>query len=85
LRKIVIRKNGDVLPTFLVDGLVAGAWDAPLKGKAGMTLSPLVPLSARVRKAVEREAEELLAWLRPDTSKRELRWGELIATSRQTG
>jgi Winged helix DNA-binding domain len=74
LRKIVIRKNGDVLPTFLVDGFVAGAWEAPLKGKATMTLTPLVPLSARVRSAVEREAEELLIWLRPETAKRELRW-----------
>src|SRR6185437_4309742 len=31
-RRVVIRKNGDVLPTFLVDGVVAGTWDAPLRG-----------------------------------------------------
>lgn len=73
-RKIVIRKNGDVLPTFLVDGSVAGTWDAPLKGRAMLTMSPLQPLKVRVRKDVEREAESLLAWLRPDTDKRELRW-----------
>lgn len=84
-RKTVIRKNGDVLPTFLVDGMVAGAWDAPLKGRAVMTLTAFAPLAARDRKAVEREAEELLAWLRPEAGKRELRWSEPVATPRQTG
>ncbi|HEX6489098.1 MAG TPA: winged helix DNA-binding domain-containing protein [Candidatus Dormibacteraeota bacterium] len=73
-RKVVIRKNGDVLPTFLVDGLVAGCWLAPLRGKAVMTLEAYSPLSARQRQAVEAEAEGLLAWLRPDAGRRELRW-----------
>jgi hypothetical protein len=74
VRKTVIRKNGDVLPTFLVDGMVAGSWDAPLKGRATMTLTPFSALPARVRRAVEREGEALLAWLRPDTGKREMAW-----------
>src|SRR5881227_3508622 len=30
-RKTVIRKNGDVLPTFLVDGFVAGSWSVERK------------------------------------------------------
>ena len=74
-RKTVIRKNGDMLPTFLVDGFVAGAWEAPLRGRALMTLTPLAPIAARDRRAVEREAEELLAWLRPEAPRREVRWG----------
>ena len=74
LRKIVIRKNGDVLPTFLVDGMVAGVWDAPLKGRATITLTPLAPVSVRDRHAVEREAEDVLAWLRPNASAREVSW-----------
>ncbi|MGH7761258.1 MAG: winged helix DNA-binding domain-containing protein [Candidatus Dormibacteraceae bacterium] len=74
IRKVVIRRNGDVLPTFLVDGIVAGAWDAPLKGRAVMSLGAFAPLSVRNRKAVEREAEVLLAWLRPDSGNRELVW-----------
>jgi hypothetical protein len=74
VRKIVIRKNGDVLPTFLVDGMVAGAWDAPLKGRASMSLTPFVPLPARQKRAVEREAECLLAWLRPDAAKPQIAW-----------
>jgi len=31
-RTTVIRRNGDVLPTFLVDGLIAGLWRAELVG-----------------------------------------------------
>ena len=74
MRKTVIRKNGDVQPTFLVDGTVAGSWDAPLKGRATMTLAPLAAISVRNRKAVEREAEALLAWLRPEAATREVVW-----------
>jgi hypothetical protein len=74
LRKTVIRKNGDVLPTFLVDGMVAGAWEAPLRGRPTMTLEAFCSLSARNRRAVESEAERLHEWLRPDAGKRELSW-----------
>jgi hypothetical protein len=74
IRKVVIRKNGDVLPTFLVDGMVAGAWEAPLRGPAVMSLSPFASLSVKNRRAVEREGETLLAWLRPDSSKRAIAW-----------
>jgi Winged helix DNA-binding domain len=74
IRKTVIRKNGDVLPTFLVDGIVAGAWEAPLKGRAVMSLRPFAPLSVKSRREVEREAESLLAWLRPDVARREITW-----------
>jgi hypothetical protein len=74
LRKTVIRKNGDVLATFLVDGMVAGAWEAPLRGRATMTLEAFSSLSARNRRAVESEAERLHGWLRPDAGKREIIW-----------
>jgi hypothetical protein len=74
LRKTVIRKNGDVLPTFLVDGIVAGSWEAPLKGHAVMSLAPFSALSIKNRRAVEREAESLLTWLRPDAVQREVSW-----------
>jgi len=74
LRRTVIRKNGDVLPTFLVDGLVAGAWAAPLRGPAAVTLTPFVRLQVRDRRRVVREAEELLAWLRPDATTHVVRW-----------
>lgn len=73
-RATVIRKNGDVLPTFLVDGRVAGAWEAPLKGRARMSLTALAPLRARDRREVEDEGERLHAWLRPDTDRRAIAW-----------
>ncbi|HUZ87516.1 MAG TPA: winged helix DNA-binding domain-containing protein [Candidatus Baltobacterales bacterium] len=74
LRKVVIRKNGDVLPTFLVDGMVAGSWEAPLKGNPSMTLTPFAPLAARHRRAVAVEAEALWGWLRPDAHKPRIAW-----------
>lgn len=73
-RRIVIRKNGDVLPTFLVDGTVTGTWDAPLRGRAVLTLTELSPIPRTGRPAIEEEAERLLAWLRPDTDRREVCW-----------
>jgi hypothetical protein len=73
-RKIVIRKNGDVLSTFLVDGFVAGTWEATLRGPAALTLTPLDAVSAHGGREVEEEAERLLAWMRPDTDRREIRW-----------
>lgn len=76
-RRIVIRKNGDVLPTFLVDGMVAGTWEAPLRGRAVLTLTALDRIRARERKEVEREGERLLAWLRPDTDRHEVRWAAM--------
>jgi len=74
LRRTVIRKNGEVLPTFLVDGMVAGVWEAQLRGPAVMTLTALGPLAARRRREVEGEGEALLAWLRPDAPTRSVRW-----------
>jgi hypothetical protein len=73
-RRVVIRKNGDVLPTFLVDGVVAGTWEAPLRGSALLTLTPLEPIAAPQRAEVEEEGSRLLAWLRPDTDRRDPRW-----------
>jgi hypothetical protein len=65
-RKLVIAVNGDVAPTFLVDGVVAGLWEVPRKGDGTLTLRPLRPLAEQARRAVEEEGRRLLAWLRPD-------------------
>lgn len=75
-RKVVIRKNGDVLPTFLIDGVVAGTWDAPLRGRAAMTLTPLAPIAPLDRAFICDEGERLLTWLRPDAAQRTVRWSE---------
>ena len=52
----VVMRNGDVLPTFLVDGRVAGLWWA--KVDAGRTRIRLEPF-ASIPRAVLRDLEEL--------------------------
>lgn len=59
-RKIVIRQNGDVLPTLLVDGFVAGVW-RPIDGRIEATA--LQPLSTRAWAGLTAEAEALQAFL----------------------
>ena len=59
-RPLVMRRNGDVLPTVLVDGVVAGVW-RPADG--GIEVTAFAPLSAATWAGVEREAGGLLALL----------------------
>ena len=59
-RPAVIQKNGDVLPTFLVDGVVAGLW-SQADGK--VTVEPFAPLPRTVRREVEDEGRRLAAFL----------------------
>src|SRR4051794_13062836 len=59
-RKAVIKMNGDVAQTFLVDGLVAGTWSAD----AGrVTVAPFAPLSRAAARDVRDEADRLEAFL----------------------
>lgn len=62
----VITRNADVLPTFLVDGFVAGTW-LPRTGPDGprAELRPFGRLARADRQALEDEAERLLPLLRP--------------------
>lgn len=60
LRSTVIRKNGDVLSTFLVDGFVAGAWRLD---SGRVVLEPFGRLDARTRGELEAEAERLAAFV----------------------
>jgi hypothetical protein len=58
----VITRNADVLPTFLVDGIVAGTW-LPRRDAAGaawIDLRPFGRLGAGDREALDAEAERLL-------------------------
>ncbi len=60
LAPTVIKKNGDVLPTFLVDGLVAGVWryeDGKVKTE------PFAPLPPATRRELADEAARLAAFL----------------------
>jgi hypothetical protein len=62
----VITRNADVLPTFLVDGFVAGTW-LPRTGRDGprAELRPFGRLARADRQALEAEAERLLPLLGP--------------------
>jgi hypothetical protein len=59
-RKKVIRMNGDVAQTFLVDGFVAGTW----RVEGGrVVVGPFGPLPRSVRSELEEEAGRLEAFL----------------------
>jgi hypothetical protein len=60
LRDAVIRRNGDIRPTFLVDGFVAGTWNLD---RQRVELELFDPLPARARAELEREARALESWL----------------------
>jgi hypothetical protein len=59
-RKTVIRMNGDVAQTFLVDGVVAGTWRVE---DGRVVPEPFAPLSRSVRREVEDEAGRLESFL----------------------
>ena len=64
---VYIKVNGQLKPTFLIDGRVAGMWSiANGRGAATLTLTPLRPLTASDRDALLIEAERLLAFCRPE-------------------
>jgi hypothetical protein len=60
-RKTVIKMNGDVAQTFLVDGVVAGLWRIE---DGRVALDPFEPLPGSVRRALKDEAGRLEAFLR---------------------
>ena len=66
-RKRVIVKNGDVLPTFTVDGYVAGLWWAEPGPHAQprVVLEPFAPVRAAVRDALEAEGQALSEFIAP--------------------
>lgn len=59
-RRTVIRQNGDVAQTFLVDGVVAGMWRVE---EGRVVAEPFEPLSRAARSEVEDEAALLEAFL----------------------
>ena len=58
-RRTVIRPNGDVQPTFLVDGFVAGTWRVE---DGRVEVEPFEPLPTRARRELEDEASRLAAF-----------------------
>ena len=61
-RSTVIRKNGDVLPTVLVDGFVAASWN--VDKKRGLEIEPLRRLTKAERAEIDEEGERLVEFVR---------------------
>jgi hypothetical protein len=65
-RARVIARNGDTLPVFLVDGVVAGRWWANAAGgRTRIELEPFRRLAAADRRALELLAKLLAAFVAP--------------------
>lgn len=79
-RRVVIARNGDTLPTFTLDGLVAGLWwaEAEKGGRTRIVVEPFRPPLRRAdARALEREGEqlaELVTPLEPTVYSRYQRW-----------
>jgi len=61
-RGTVIRKNGDVLPTVLVDGFVGATWN--LDRRRGLQIEPLRRLTKAERAEIDEEGERLVEFVR---------------------
>ncbi len=67
LRSTVIKKNGDVIQTFLVDGVVAGAWRVERARRLStLLLEPFEPLPRGVLRELREEGEQLLRFVEPE-------------------
>lgn len=68
-RARVVTKNLQVLPTFLVDGFVAGTWQpAIVKKQAILTATPFGKISRKVQRQLENEGAELIRFLEPEAA-----------------
>jgi hypothetical protein len=73
-RKLVMRSNGDVLPTLLIDGYVAGVW-RPVEG--GIEATAFHRISEDAWNGLAAEAQALVAFLaarEPQVYRRYNRW-----------
>lgn len=70
-RPAVFSKNADVLPTFLIDGSVAGTWDlSRADDRVTIELRPFGRLARGERAALEQEAARILELLEPQMTAR---------------
>lgn len=74
-RPLIATKNLQVLPTFLVDGRVAGSWKLDAKRSlATLSLTSFVALSEAEREALAEEGEKLLGFVAPDSKRHALQF-----------
>ena len=77
-RPHVIRRNGDVLPAVLVDGLVRGVWRASTDAIQVRTLEPLDDATLAALDDEARDLRRLLAEREPTVFSRSGRWWERL-------
>lgn len=71
----VAKKNGDFLPTFLLDGFVAGLWSVEVSaGRAVLRLQPFGTPSKAQRTGLVDEAERLVRFVEPDAPEHAVAW-----------
>ncbi len=76
-RSRVVTKNLLVLPTFLVDGFVAGTWKVSQARKnVILNLTPFQPLPTRAMEDLAEEGERLAGFVEPEATGFDLRAGE---------
>jgi hypothetical protein len=76
-RKLVIRSNGDTLPTVLVDGYVAGVWRPAAEPAKGVEITAFHGFDDATWAALDTEARSLLGLVaerQPDVYRRYGRW-----------
>ena len=60
---VIRKKNGTMLPSFTVDGLIAGSWRAEqTRGRVAVRFDSFEPLPLRARREAELEAERMGAF-----------------------
>ena len=80
-RGIVYQKgNLRLLPTFLVDGVVAGMWRSERKRKeATLTITPFIPLSATTRRELADEGGGLIHFIEDDATSHHVAFAEPLS------
>jgi hypothetical protein len=74
---MVVKRNGDFLPSFLVDGFVAGTWATGSEnGKLVIQLVPSGKVAAAARAELEAEAGELARFIARDDRPTDVRWAK---------
>jgi hypothetical protein len=66
-RRLVVARNGDTLPTLLVDGRVAGLWwaDEGPGGRTHIAIEPFRPIAPLDRRRLEADGERLATFVGP--------------------
>lgn len=76
-RPLIVSKNLQVRGTFLVDGFVAGAWNAERKRKtATLLLEPFVRIAKKARASLEEEGEAMLRFIEGEAEIHDVSWAD---------